>query len=438
MDAIKYSISRCILEEYQNIGTRDAESGNYSGLIGGLYKNQIKFIACPVYYPFHDETGLIEMSPPFLEDTMTMASMYNVTTGHRDVDMSYMYQSIPSIFWIGIILSLIFLSIIFGVGLNFMDGVQTPIRRQLFKNMRMKVKMKVKKSKSGRAAWIMLSAFLSQPNFPARGTLFMLFMLLASAFPIFFIMCFINNTVGTDLVIVDKPLTLSSYQDVLDKVGVRTLLTDKFAEFEKFASAPKDSIQSKLYQRHDLYDPTPSLMMAATNKVMKQDAVLLGRGFTIDTFSLASLQLMKHVENLRALKVVDTNAKKFTNVFIQRFDVPPIVGKSMKKGVKCLVESGLVNYIYDLGPSFVVHDYFGSVSMSAYEKISSKVEQQKLEPTAIKLSNIHNMINFYLILIVINIICFLSEICYQHINEATDKIKKRKEMDARFVWRLIK
>lgn len=69
-------------------------------MVGALYNDIVEYLAMPVYYPLRDDTEVIQMTPTFVEDTLNMISMYNVTMTRKTVDISHVYHNIPATIWI--------------------------------------------------------------------------------------------------------------------------------------------------------------------------------------------------------------------------------------------------------------------------------------------------------------------------------------------------
>ena len=144
-------------------------------MIGALYNGDIAYIAMPVYYPLRDDKNAIEMTPPFIEDTMTMISMYNVTTAQKKVDLSHMYQSIPITLWLGLVVSFAIFAFLLSIGLKLFKRKPRPkyvpsIRDRTALALITTVHRSPKLHLSAHAIWIMTCAFLFQPNFPRLGS----------------------------------------------------------------------------------------------------------------------------------------------------------------------------------------------------------------------------------------------------------------------------
>lgn len=66
------------------------------------------------------------------------------------------------------------------------------------------------------ATWITTCAFLDQDNFPTHRH----YILLLSCFMsigVFFAVNFLTNSVGTDLIVIEQPITVKSYDDIISR-----------------------------------------------------------------------------------------------------------------------------------------------------------------------------------------------------------------------------
>ena len=150
-----------------------------------------------------------------------------------------------------------------------------------------------------------------------------------------------------------------------------------------------------------------------------------------NTFTLAVLTAFEErIPNLRALKIVDPEAKKYTNVFCQSKRSPPQARALFNHMIIKMQESGIVQHIYYSIPQHMIEDMMKiPVTTSVSSKLSRKVEEQKHDLAPINLANIYNMIRFYIALMIFNTICLILE----HIHRKyVDNVNKDK-----MPWRLV-
>lgn len=225
-------------------------------------------------------------------------------------------------------------------------------------------------------------------------------------------MCYINSNVSTDLVFIDKSITLNSYQDVIDN-NISVFLASKFPEWQKFAEAEENSIQRKIFGNAILYDLNMKWLQKVFRTVEHQSAVVVGRGVQVEAMALGAIfasTVDDEAPNLRALRVIDENARKYTNVIVGNKNTDPVARTVIMSAVTRMLESELVKHVYDIAAEYMISTGMGKVTPSMIAKITKKVEEQKPDMIPISLSNIHNMIRLFVIMIIINIICLVLEV----------------------------
>ena len=90
------------------------------------------------------------------------------------------------------------------------------------------------------------------------------------------------NEMYTDMVVVKDPVTVGSYQDILDRDNVRIIWPTSLPDFQTFRDAPIGSVESKLWTRRELVntDGMNSVVVLAKKlgrKVLNQELVIILR-----------------------------------------------------------------------------------------------------------------------------------------------------------------
>lgn len=177
--------------------------------------------------------------------------------------------------------------------------------------------------------------------------------------------------------------------------------------------------------------------MAFSNVMFQQKAVLIGRGTLGDTFALgtltaANMDSMAGLKALRALKIEDHAAKKNTDVFVYSKHTHPKVRAFVRKAIKIMQESGIVQHVYETIPLHMVTTMLGPISASMLSKLANKIEEQKIDMMPIELPNTYNMIKFCIALMLLNVFTLVIETVHEKIMEA-----RRKVHSSQPVWRLV-
>ena len=243
------------------------------------------------YYPLKgDKDEVIEQSATIIEDTMTIMSGYNITRTQTSLDILQTYEVIPISIWIALLFSYFAFSIILSSGFKLIG----------------------KRRQRTDAFWISACAFLEQNSFPSSE----LFSATLSSFftiSLFFVVSFITCSLGTDLVVIDKPKVLDSYGDILE-AGAKVAFSDLFAEKGKFEEFAPGSLERKLADNSFEMKMDPEAVTKVKGKILNQQAVVIGRESLAVGGAYPIIYAMKDsFPDFRILRVQDHAAAKYTN-----------------------------------------------------------------------------------------------------------------------------
>ena len=118
---------------------------------------------------------------------------------------------------------------------------------------------------------------------------------------------------STDLVTIDKPVTIQSYDDIIDR-KVRSLMLNMLPEYEKFESAPIGSKEQKIFERIENF--SPKIFFEETFKFLNQSDIQLGRAPAVIAVARCFAARERFPPLGRFLISVDENSKKYSNVFV--------------------------------------------------------------------------------------------------------------------------
>ena len=163
-------------------------------------------------------------SPIIMEDQYWMISMYKISEDGVSKDLLQMFDSYPDLLWVSIIGSLVLFTVILGIGRNLLE----------------------KKKQILEPIWIVSMFTLDQDYLDESNSFLFVFSTFLS-FACFFITQYLLNNMGTDLVVVQDPQVLGSYEDVINRPDATPLFLQNWPDSKEFENAPRDSPERKLW-----------------------------------------------------------------------------------------------------------------------------------------------------------------------------------------------
>lgn len=120
---------------------------------------------------------------------------------------------------------------------------------------------------------------------------------------------------STDLVSIDKPTAVTSYDDIINR-GIKAAFTKVLPEWETFQNAPPGSKERALFDNSENVGLNPVTVLGFMDAGIKQEKVLIGRRLVATSAALTLVGFSAWPPGGRAYVAPDENAKKYTNVFI--------------------------------------------------------------------------------------------------------------------------
>lgn len=233
----------------------------------------------------------------FIENVMTIISGYNFTQNSTSLGILSTYTSIPTSIWICLLLSYLIFILIFSIGSKLMK-------------------------QNSDSVWTTFCAFIHQNPFPSMnkyiGSLSAITMI-----SLFFVISFILNSIGTELVVTEKPSVLTSYRDIVYN-DVKVAFSNKYPERQKFGEFEAGSLEYKIYENGFSFKLSPSTIPKIIGPILNQRTVLIGRESLTDTLGYVLLHTCKDsYPNFRILRKQDPNAKKYMNAITYSKRVNP-------------------------------------------------------------------------------------------------------------------
>lgn len=161
-----------------------------------IYLQKADIPGVPMHYPVPNSDDVeLDYTGVNGEDIIHILSFYNTTdaVNGRVNDILFMFDSIPIGLWIGLLCSFITFISVLRFGHRLLD----------------------RRSRSD-ATWITTCSFLDQDNFPTHRR----YILILSCFMsigVFFAVNYLTNCVHTDLVVIEQPIVIKSYDDIISR-----------------------------------------------------------------------------------------------------------------------------------------------------------------------------------------------------------------------------
>lgn len=174
---------------------------------------------------------------------MTLCSGYRINEIHNEGKLLTMFTTVPHGLWIGYLMSLLFFICLSIYGIR-------------------------KLKQSYPSIWTLTSVFLEQYYFPS-GSCFINVISFVVSVSVYFMITFAKNSMKTDLVTIDKPFVITTYDQIIDhKIEVAFLKV--VPEGGKFQNAPSGSKQHALFTNHIYIRLTPSTINWLIKEMIEQ------------------------------------------------------------------------------------------------------------------------------------------------------------------------
>lgn len=180
----------------------------------------------PIIYPLNTTDESIIYSKPTSETTMTILSFYNLTNvdDAKEQDITFMFSTVPPILWLGVFLSYLTFIAVFKFGHWLLDS-----------------------ERRSDSIWTITCAFLNEDSFPENHK-YIALLSVVMATGVFFSMNFLGSLTTTDLVSIDSPILIKSYQNIIDR-GISVFWNPLYAEQNiQMNYYDKDSLHYKVWK----------------------------------------------------------------------------------------------------------------------------------------------------------------------------------------------
>ena len=304
-------------------GELNHTTGHYSGAIGDVQHQKADFLSSTVYYPLMDPNQeYFNYSFVNIEDVMMIASAYKFSQKFDSKDVIDALTGFPPPFFWTLFATFTALFLFFKIGLWTSNRIKSDCHRGNSWERR---------SEKRCPGWLITRAFLMDDNFNGHD-LFQKSIATTTCLFVFLFSSYMLSGMSTDMVVVKDPVTIGSYQDILDRDNVQIIWPTFIPDFQTFRDAPSDSIESKLWPRRQMIRPEDSAMTTALKmgeRIVDQSLVLvlrepLVRFAAVMACSVAH-QLGHDTSGMRGLLRIDPMAKKYARAMLFGKSIDPFL-----------------------------------------------------------------------------------------------------------------
>ena len=353
------------------------------------------------------ESDSVVYTNPVYDEYLSMVCAYNFTERMAESDLMDAYTQFPASYYLSIFLTLIVFIFAWKTCARLGSKLSRTVRRQL------------RKSRLP-SYWIMICALLDQDQYPNVSRIS--FSILSFCFSLFFLIainCFMLNTMSTNLVVIEEPAVVRTYEDAINRKDLRMLFYNGMDEVKFFKNAREGSVESKIWDKRLIVeDMSMELISRLWQPTINQKVVGLVRDWmclSVANFGLTKTRLMG-IDYIRALVTKDQTGKYFTNAFMMHKDAPQVLEDFLASRIKLASQSGIIEWF----TKERVPRLFGGGSEIVIDQfVSNKLFLAESPEPEIKLRNVHKLFFVFVTLISLASIVLMFEICKFRVDNST-------------------
>ena len=249
------------------------------------------------------DLSYIQYSAPVFEEFLMVLSFYNYTEHMAETDLLDAYLQFPLSYYQSIFFTFTAFVLTWKYCARAASKLSRRVRRQL------------RRSRLP-SYWIMVCAILDQDQYPKVSRV--AFTILSFCFSLFFFItidCFILNGMTTDLVVIEEPATVASYDQVIAREGLEVVFLRGSDEMAFFRDAEEGSKERQIWDKRMVMD---GISLDSLGQVMAtgldQKTVSIFRDWVMHTILNIGITKTREMglEYVRARAVKDETGKYFT------------------------------------------------------------------------------------------------------------------------------
>ena len=330
-----------------------ASSFGTDGCVGMIAKNQSDVSIAIVDFPVNEDYEKVNPIVTLMEEPLAIMQAYNRT--HRRQKLADIVgQSIKS-FSISLWMSIVCFVLFMGIFLKIREKVLHDEEPKLDSKMRRDLwlgRRKPWKQDTSYPFFESFSFFIQHDSNDFSDATRRIIRLIISVSSFVIITGYFCNLLATDMVLVDKPNVMNTYDDILARPGVTAMFIKQVSDYEHFRDGEKDSKEYKLWkvmtterstEHQILIDPqgVERLMPHYFEAINGLVVIITSRLFesTCRIVGCRLKQVLESPPDLMSYAAVDPGSPRYGKGVIFRQANIPIL-KTLAKRARRIVEAG--------------------------------------------------------------------------------------------------
>ena len=263
-----------------------------------------------------NEFDSVDYSTPIYTDTLEIMCGYNYTERIQNLDLLDAYLSFPRSYYVSVTVSFFFFTLCWSFCCSLAVKIRKRLKRQLARARKPPY-------------WVMICVFLDQDQYPkVSRKAFTIMSLGATLFFFVSVDCFILNTMSTDLVVIEEPMTIQSYQDIIDRKDVKVVFLPGMNEEVFFKHAQSGTYEAAIWKNRYTVSAISYGMdfLKIIEPALDQKLVMIVRHWIADVISHLLMGLVRKNtshKNQRVLITKDETQKFIENgMMISKYSHP--------------------------------------------------------------------------------------------------------------------
>ena len=260
-----------------------------------------------------ENTDMVQYTVPIYDHFLVIVCSYNYTERMVRSDLMDAYLQFPYSYYSSLLLTLIGFIVAWKTCARLAGKLSSQVRDEL-ENARTP------------AWWIMVRAILDQDQYPNVSKV--AFSILSFCVSLLFFVavdCFMLNTMSADLVVIEEPAVIRSYEDIVNRNGLRVLFFKGMDEESFFNAAKEGTLEYEVWKRRWVHDNGKmDTVSKVSQPIFDQTAIAIAREWMVKTSVISGLTTLRELEwdKSRVLLTKDPTGKFLSFAFMIQKEAP--------------------------------------------------------------------------------------------------------------------